>query len=91
MSSSPGLTKAGFNKPIPIQCTRRERTIVDGRVEVVEKKACEEAKIVGLRFHDLRHTAATRLADAGAEVFTIASILGDADLRMTARYIHIRP
>jgi integrase len=25
------------------------------------KKACEEVKIIGLRFHDLRHTFATRL------------------------------
>lgn len=39
MSASPGLTKASFNKPIPVQCTMRERTIVDGRVEVVEKVA----------------------------------------------------
>src|SRR5262245_49513380 len=51
-------------------------------------KACEEARIEGLRFHDLRHTAATRLADVGADAFTIASILGHADLRMTAHYTH---
>jgi integrase len=49
-------------------------------------KACQEAKITGLRFHDLRHTAATRMADAGVDAFTIAAILGHADLRMTARY-----
>jgi integrase len=39
-------------------------------------KACEEAKIADLHFHDLRHTAATRMADAGVDAFTIASILG---------------
>lgn len=63
-----------------------------GRALVEIKKsfrsACDDAKIFGLRFHDLRHTAATRFADAGADVFTIASILGHADLRMTARYTH---
>ena len=37
-------------------------------------------------FHDLRHTAATRMADAGADPFTLAAILGHSDIRMTARY-----
>jgi len=40
------------------------------------------------RFHDLRHTAATRMADAGADAFTLAAILGHSDIRMTARYTH---
>jgi hypothetical protein len=39
-------------------------------------------------FHDLRHTAATRMADAGADPFTLAAILGHSDIRMTARYTH---
>lgn len=48
-------------------------------------EACRGAKIEGLHFHDLRHTAATRLMEGDADPFTIASILGHADLRMTAR------
>jgi integrase len=51
-------------------------------------KSCVKAKITGFRFHDLRHTAATRLADGAADAFTIAAILGHSDLRMTARYTH---
>ena len=39
-------------------------------------------------FHDLRHTAATRMADAGTDAFTLAKILGHSDIRMTARYTH---
>ncbi len=50
--------------------------------------ACREAEIQGLRFHDLRHTAATRMADGGADAFTIAAILGHATIQMTARYTH---
>lgn len=53
-----------------------------------EHAACKEAKIEGLHFHDLRHTAATRRAEAGAQPSTIAELLGHADLRMTARYTH---
>jgi hypothetical protein len=48
----------------------------------------KHAKIVDFHFHDLRHTAATRMADAGADPFTLAAILGHSDIRMTARYTH---
>ncbi|MCA1625126.1 MAG: tyrosine-type recombinase/integrase [Acidobacteria bacterium] len=39
-------------------------------------------------FHDLRHSAATRMAGAGADAFTLAKILGHSDIQMTARYTH---
>lgn len=50
--------------------------------------ACKEAGIVDFKFHDLRHTAGTRLADAGADAFAIAEILGHGSLQMTKRYTH---
>jgi hypothetical protein len=50
--------------------------------------ACVKAKIADFRFHDLRHTAATRLADRGADAFQIAAILGHAMIQMSARYTH---
>ena len=50
--------------------------------------ACKDAGIENLHFHDLRHTASTRLADDGVDPLTIAQILGHSDLRMTARYTH---
>jgi integrase len=50
--------------------------------------ALQQAGIEDFRFHDLRHTAATRLADTGADVFTIAEILGHSSLAMTKRYTH---
>jgi integrase len=46
------------------------------------------AKIKDFRFHDLRHTAATRMADAGADAFTLCSIFGWSDIRMALRYTH---
>jgi integrase len=51
-------------------------------------RAVTAAGIEDFRFHDLRHTAATRMADAGADVFTLMKILGHADIRMTSRYTH---
>ena len=38
--------------------------------------------------YDLRHTFATRLAQAGVDSFTIAAILGHNSTRVLNRYIH---
>lgn len=52
------------------------------------KTACTEAKLVDFRFHDLRHTTGTRLADAGTDAFAIAEVLGHRSLQTTKRYTH---
>lgn len=49
-------------------------------------RAVKQAKITDLRFHDLRHTAATRMGDGGADAFTLAAIFGWSDIRMAMRY-----
>jgi integrase len=52
------------------------------------KRAVEGAGIKDFHFHDLRHTFATRMADKGADPFTLMKILGHSDIRMTSRYTH---
>jgi integrase len=44
----------------------------------------------GLRFHDLRHLAITKLAESEASDQTIMSIAGHLDPRMLSHYSHIR-
>lgn len=39
-----------------------------------------------VRFHDLRHTAATRLGEAGAEEYVISSMLGHGKANVTRKY-----
>jgi len=51
-------------------------------------KALEKANIKGLRFHDLRHTSATRMIESGANIVAVSRILGHADLKTTMRYAH---
>lgn len=51
----------------------------------------ERAKIEDFRFHDLRHTFATRLAQAGVDIYKIAKLLGHKDIKMTQRYSHHYP
>jgi integrase len=52
------------------------------------------SSIAGLRFHDLRHTAATKLLENGTPFAVVAQILGwsaSTSVRMAKRYGHIRP
>ncbi|GAX59318.1 integrase [Candidatus Scalindua japonica] len=48
----------------------------------------EEVGIENLWLHDLRHTFATRLAQAGVDLYKISKLLGHKDIRMTQRYAH---
>ena len=52
------------------------------------KAACRRAGIEGLRFHDLRHTFATRLVAKGADIETIRDLLGHHSIMVTQRYTH---
>jgi integrase len=53
------------------------------------EKAVKDAGLVGFRFHDLRHTAASYLAMNGASLLEIAEILGHKTLAMVKRYSHL--
>jgi len=48
-------------------------------------------KLPNLRFHDLRHDAASVLTAAGASQREVMEILGHRDPRMTVRYQHLAP
>ncbi|HEX3560727.1 MAG TPA: site-specific integrase [Pyrinomonadaceae bacterium] len=48
----------------------------------------EKAKLNDLRFHDLRHTHATRLDDLGFSMAKIANQLGHTQLQTTLRYVN---
>lgn len=50
--------------------------------------ACKKAGIQGLRFHDLRHTAATRMIENTGNIVAVSKILGHADIKTTMRYAH---
>lgn len=52
------------------------------------KKMLADAEIDGLRFHDLRHTAASWLSDTGAPLQVIADQLGHKNLQTTKKYAH---
>ncbi len=55
------------------------------------KTVCKKAGIKDLRFHDLRHTAATIMITGGVDLVTVSEILGHSDIRTTMRYAHPTP
>ena len=50
--------------------------------------ALEKANIENFRFHDLRHTVGTRLAEQLVPVNVIKELLGHSDVHTTMRYVH---
>lgn len=52
-------------------------------------KALQVAKVRDFRFHDLRHSCASILAQSGATLLEIGDLLGHRQLQVTKRYSHL--
>lgn len=55
------------------------------------RKACKNAGLEGLRFHDLRHTWASWLMQSGVPAYAIQALGGWASPKMVERYAHLSP
>nr|WP_314899282.1 site-specific integrase [uncultured Deefgea sp.] len=75
-----------WSLPEPTSLNERINSFHDSRgLSRAFRLACAKAKISGLRFHDLRHEAASRLAPK-IEAPTLAKIMGWKTLQMAMRY-----
>lgn len=53
------------------------------------QRAIREAKLPGLRLHDLRHSAASFMVNSGVDLFAVGKVLGHASYQSTQRYSHL--
>ncbi|MFM0134897.1 tyrosine-type recombinase/integrase [Caballeronia grimmiae] len=97
-------TKNGTARTVPLS-TKAVATLaalprsIDGKVFPVKgntlhaafSKACKRAGIKDLHWHDLRHTAITRLAQKLPNVIELAAVSGHRSLPMLKRYYHPSP
>ena len=65
-----------------------------GRLQSVKRgfsTACHRAGIEDFHIHDLRHTCAAWLVQAGVPMREVAELLRHSDIRTTMRYAHLAP
>ncbi len=73
----------------------RQRMVADGRVFLIAEnrewwsKALKEAAVKNLRWHDLRHTFASRLVEAGVHLSIVQKACGHSSHNTTTRYAHV--
>src|ERR1044072_7321545 len=73
-------------------CFSNSRTGVNiDSIKTGWRHACEDAELVNLRFHDTRHTFATRLRANGVHEWDIRDLLGHTSGRMRSVYTHQKP
>ncbi len=98
-------SKNGEKRSIPLSQTLTDtlRAIkvrnISGRVfplaprslRVAFDATLEKADIKDFHFHDLRHTFATRLVQAGVDLYRVKELLGHKTIAMTMRYAHHYP
>jgi integrase len=87
------LRRAGYRASIcpdsPWVFTKRGERL--GSVKKAFATACRKAGIEDFTFHDLRHTCAAWLVQAGVPLRTVAEILRHASITTTMRYAHLSP
>jgi integrase len=59
--------------------------------EKTDKPLIPDDKREQLRFHDIRHTAASLMVAAAVPIFDVSKILGHSTVEVTMRYAHFAP
>jgi len=82
------LTGLGAKESGPV-FTYRGQAIKD--VKTTFDKARTRAELEDFRFHDLRHTFASRLVQQGVSLYEVMHLTGHKSFQMVQRYAHLAP
>lgn len=82
---------AGILKTLPRSIGGQVFVVGQSYLSQVFTRAARQAGIEGLRFHDLRHEATSRLFEKGLNPMEAAAVTGHKTLQMLKRYTHLRP
>ncbi|WP_063393230.1 site-specific integrase [Ralstonia mannitolilytica] len=88
-------TKNGLPRIVPVHpkiavLARKVRFTIDGdHFAWHYEKARKKAGLEHLRFHDLRHGAASEMINQDVDLYTVGAVLGHKDAKSTARYAHL--
>ncbi len=78
-------------KSLPVQTSGPVLPTTANALRCVWKRALKDLGIKDLRWHDLRHEAASRFFEKGLHPLEVASITGHKSLTMLRRYTHLQP
>ncbi|MBW8067880.1 MAG: tyrosine-type recombinase/integrase [Ferrovum sp.] len=84
-------TKNGDQRRIPIhpRIVSAKVGLSYGRIEKNFREARRLAGMEWLRFHDLRHSAASAMINQGVDLYTVGAVLGHRSATSTKRYSHL--
>ena len=81
------LRMAGLETPFLFACDTDPARPVP-KVNNAHDRAVKASKVAPFRLYDLRHTWATRAAESGIDLVTLAALLGHSKIQMVLRYAH---
>jgi integrase len=97
------MTKNGTARKVPLSSravealawcppphTGRVFKLTQSAMKYAFSRVREQCGLGNLRFHDLRHEAASRLFEKGLNVIEVATITGHKNLKHLQRYTHLR-
>lgn len=87
-----GDTKNGDRRAVPmhprIRCCLQYLPITTAKItlQAAWRRARARVDMPDVHFHDLRHSAANEMVNAGVDLYTVGVVLGHRDPRSTQRY-----
>lgn len=92
---APEDAKSGRPRLVPVPPDMPGLTLPIGITYNQLRREFESARIAAglphVRFHDLRHTAASWWLGTGASLATVRDLLGHSSVSVTSRYLHLLP